>query len=388
MKSKLTCQEVLEKKKDFYDQRLPYDGMAAVDTHLETCIDCSKAYDEYEQTLMADKPEKEHPDFSKFETILTVRMIGKIIKFGVLVIVVWYAIMGVIVPAIFSNRDFAIREKAEIALHDLVDFTMPTYRTGSSNSRMGLWNTSINLELKRTVLHDTSPAGSLDVAVPLYLGETDIRDLRPEDTVISGNMNLLPSLSYMNTQTGIAPEKFKKLSAFREGTCTQFSVSFNRPVTPSELDSLIQRLGIQDMSNDINNWAAVYTGINDVISLWPEQYGDIWGFPLIYFNHTPVPLKQAHGLTYSSSGAGINSDTMCRQSADNFKTEMQQFAEYSALLDKPALTAETQRINAWIDTNGVTLYGAVLTAPTGNIEALRDVDYISDLEIIKVDFDY
>lgn len=391
MKNRIGCHDTLKLKEDFFDQKLPYDKMAEIDSHLESCEQCRKEYESFEKSLLDEKSNDASYDFSKFEYALTLKMIGKTIRLGAIAISVWYILACFVFPFLFSNHIYAKSEKARIALSDLVAFTMPTYSISNYVTQSGPWNHNIKIELKRASIHKEEYAGYIDAAVPMYIGESDMKLV---DVHKSGKRYLLPSqLYYKSKGRGGVPDKIaEKLSSFADGTITQFSLSFNRPINAVEIDKLIKTVGGADNCSH-KCWVAVDTGIdmsnngNVFINYRNPISGDLWGFPLVFFNNKPVPEKISEEKSISSD-SGIQFDTRCQQSSENFKKEMKLFEENSVYLDDTVLTNEIKRINKYLSQNEITFYGAVLVAPTKNIFNLKDIDYIGDMQIIDVQFDY
>ncbi len=392
MKDSINCDDVIKLKEDFFEQKLAYDQMSEIDKHLESCENCRSEYSEYEKNLMTPKSNNDSYDFSKYEYALTLKIIGKTLKYGTIILCVWYFLTSLIFPLLLSNQIHMKVDKSRVALTDLVAFTMPEYITGSSNSNSGPWNHKIKIDLKSNLVHDDNYAGYIDAAIPMYVGEADIKLV---DVHKSGDRYLLPSQQYYSKEKsmvkgGINDEIKSKLSSFADGTITQFSLSFNRPINALEMDTLVKKLGLSSTSA-YKSWVAVDTGI-DIEENMNKSYrnpisGDLWGFPLTFFNRQPVSMKK-HTGSYSWKSEGIEDDKRCRQSSENFKKEMKLFEEYSVVLDDIALTKEIKRINEYLAKNEVTFYGAVLVAPTKNIFNIKNVDFIGDVQIIKVDFDY
>lgn len=396
MKDNISCDDVIKLKEDFFDQKLGYDQMAEIDSHLEVCENCRNEYSEYEKSLMTGKSVNTNYDFSKYEYALTLKMIGKTLKYGAIILCTWYLLTSFIFPLFMSNQIRIKSQKSQIALNDLVAFTMPEYATSGSNTNSGPWNHKIKIDLKSRKIHDSNYAGYIDAAVPMYIGEADIKlvDVRRS----MDRYMFLPSQQYYAGENslgtgGIDDKTKEKLSSFGEGTLTQFSLSFNRPVSALEMDMLIKTLDVSS-ENSNNCWAAVDTGIdltkseNMFKSYRNPISDDLWGFPLLFFNSRPVSEEKQQTGSYSWSSEGIADTSRCRQSSENFKKEMKLFEEYSEYLNDGTLTEEIKRINDYLSKNEITFYGAVLVAPTKNILNIKDVDFIGNLQIINVDFDY
>jgi hypothetical protein len=394
MKDSISCGDAIKLKEEFFDQKLGYDQMAEIDKHLEDCENCRSEYSEYEKKLLTRNSDSANYDFSKFEYALTLKIIGKTLKYGAITLCIWYLLTSFIFPLLLSNQIRIKAEKAQIALTDLVAFTMPEYIASNSNSNSGPWNQKIKIDLKNTLIHGSDYAGYIDAAVPLYVGEADIKLV---DVHRSGNRYLLPSQWYYSKgksirKGGINDQIKEKLSSFADGTITKFSLSFNRPISALEMDTLVKTLGLSSTSSNIC-WVAVDTGIdmtkgeNMFKSYRNPISSDLWGFPLTFFNSNPVSEKMQTGAS-SWTSEGIADDKRCRQSSENFKKEMKLFEEYSVYLDDITLTKEIKRINEYLAKNEITFYGAVLVAPTKNIFNIKDVDFIGDMQIINVDFDY
>lgn len=392
MKNSISCDDAIKLKEDFFDQKLGYDQMAEIDKHLEGCENCRSEYSEYEKNLMTRRSSNANYDFTKYEYALTLKMIGKTLKYGAITLCIWYFLTSFIMPLLFSNQIRIKAEKAHIALTDLVAFTMPEYITSNSGTRSGPWNHKIKIDLKSTLVHAGNYAGYIDAAIPMYVGETDIKLV---DVLKSGNRYLLPSQQYYSKEKiigkgGINNKTQEKLSSFTDGTITQFSLSFNRPISALEMDTLVKKMGLLP-TNSINCWVAVDTGIDMTKNMFKSYRNpissDLWGFPLMFFNSKPVSAKiQTGGSSWASKG--IEDNKRCRQSSENFKEEMKLFEEYSVYLDDATLNKEIKRINEYLAKNEITFYGVILAAPTKNIFNIKDVDFIGDVQIINVDFDY
>jgi hypothetical protein len=220
------------------------------------------------------------------------------------------------------------------------------------------------------------------------MGEADIQLV---DVHRSDKSYLLPSQQYYSEETkgGISKELSEKLSSLPDATRTRFSIFFNRPVSAAEVDTLVNTLGVSN-ADSINSWVAVdvssNTKNNKFVHYRNPISGEIWGFPLTFFTSVPVPEKENDKLT--NIGIGIDDDKRCQQSAKNFKAEMKLFQQYSVCLDDMALTKEVKRINEYLKNNEIAFYGAILAAPTKNILKIKNVDFVGNIQIINVDFDY
>lgn len=394
MKDSMSCQDAITLKEDFFEQKLGYDQMAEIDKHLEYCEICKCEYSEFEKKLTTRKSDKANYDFSKYEYALTLKMIGKTLKYGAIILCIWFFLTSIILPLFLSNQLRVKAEKAHIALNDLVAFTMPEYMTSNANTNSGPWNHNINIDLKSTLLHESNYSGYIDAAIPMYVGEADIQLI---DVHKNSDRSLLPSQQYYSKgnkveKGGINDEMKQKLSSLPEGSIAQFSLSFNRPISALEMDTLINKLGLSS-KNSNNCWVAVDTGLdltdseNRFMSYRNPISSNLWGFPLMFFNRRPISEKRESGSSTWSSKS-IEDDKRCRQSSENFKEEMKLFEQYSVYLDDITLSKEVKRINEYLEKNKISFYGCVLVAPTKNLFNINDVDFIGDMEIIKVDFDY
>lgn len=388
MKNNINCDEVIKQKEDFFEQRLGYEQMAEIDKHLDACESCRNEYSEYEKKLVINKSSNTSYDFSKYEYALTMRIIGKVLKYGAITLFIWYILTYSIFPTLFSNQIRTKAEKSQIALKDLVAFTMPGYTRSDSNTNSGPWNHKIRIDLKSTLEQEDNFAGYIDAAVPMYMGEADIQLV---DVHRSDKSYLLPSQQYYSEETkgGISKELSEKLSSLPDATRTRFSIFFNRPVSAAEVDTLVNTLGVSNADSN-NSWVAVdvssNTQNNKFVHYRNPISGEIWGFPLTFFTSVPVPEKENDKLT--NIGIGIDDDKRCQQSAKNFKAEMKLFQQYSVCLDDMALTKEVKRINEYLKNNEIAFYGAILAAPTKNILKIKNVDFVGNIQIINVDFDY
>lgn len=263
---------------------------------------------------------------------------------------------------------------------DLVNFTQSGVSAGSSGSQIGALYGQIKLELREQVGAEQKTAGFLEVsnflwnvrAEPKWAG--GIREKKlffryPTDEKMTGD-----ETAYLRTPA------WNAMSKLPEGTVSQLAISFDRPMTLKEYESLVaQHVFAYNMET---SWLAVDTGAEargherDGGNLLLSA-GEVWGV-------------SDRALDYGDAPIQLQGDWDRRTAT--FMAEMKYLAEHERLTDdigEDLIFGRDTRIAErydYLQKHGVRIYGAVVTGPTKELLKLQAEKSITAAFLGKVDW--
>ncbi|MGG3309886.1 anti-sigma factor [Paenibacillus lautus] len=181
---------------------------------------------------------------------------------------------------------------------------------------------------------------------------------------------------------------WSRLEKLPEGTVAEAYVSFNRFFST---DELLKQLENRDMEAV---WFAVDTGPDDRFGGHNGVITDPVGFPSYPVWHhddlTITSYKEEKrgwfGKIVSSGGHYPSIDTYGDGELRNehFVKSLRLLQEYNLIADRVAPFVDVDASLAYVEKNGVRLYGAVITGPVKELLTLREVSWVRDLRVGEV----
>lgn len=263
---------------------------------------------------------------------------------------------------------------------DMVDFTQPGVSAGSSGSQVGALYGQIKMELREQIGAEQESVGFMESTNILW-------NVRGEPKWANGYRETKLFFRYPTDEKMTEEETaylrtpaWNAMSKLPEGTVSQLAVSFDRPMAYAEYNKLIARHVSSYNAETV--WFAVDTGVeaedqehesgNLLLSA-----GSVWGY-------------SESGLDYGSSPIRVNGEGERR--AATFLEEMKYLTEHERLTHSIGKSLVSQRDlkvaerYAYLQENGVRIYGAVLTGPTKELLKLQAEKSITAVFLGKVDW--
>ncbi|EHB54355.1 MULTISPECIES: anti-sigma factor [Paenibacillus] len=216
---------------------------------------------------------------------------------------------------------------------------------------------------------------------------------RPDPTpeTSSANPNEDPR-EQSNKQTASASSAksgdWSRLEKLPEGTVAEAYVSFNRFFTTDELLKQFEKRNMEPV------WFAVDTGPEDRFGNHDGVITDPVGFPSYPVWHhddlTITSYKEEKrgwfGKIVSSGGHYPSLDTYGDGKLRNahFIKSLRLMQEYKLISERVAPFIDVDASLAYVEENGVHLYGAVITGPVKELLTLREVSWVHDLRVGEV----
>ncbi|MGG4094104.1 anti-sigma factor [Paenibacillus lautus] len=181
---------------------------------------------------------------------------------------------------------------------------------------------------------------------------------------------------------------WSRLEKLPEGTVAEAYVSFNRFFTTDELLKQFENRNMEPV------WFAVDTGPDDRFGRGDGVISHPVGFPSYPVWHhddlTVTSYKEEKrgwfGKIVSSGGHYPSIDTYGDGELRNehFVKSLRLLQEYDLIADRVAPFVDVDASLAYVEKNGVRLYGAVITGPVKELLTLREVSWVRDLRVGEV----
>ncbi|WP_339295466.1 anti-sigma factor [Paenibacillus sp. FSL W7-1279] len=181
---------------------------------------------------------------------------------------------------------------------------------------------------------------------------------------------------------------WSRLSKLPEGTVAEAYVSFNRFFSTDELLKQFENRNMEPV------WFAVDTGPNDRFGDHDGVITDPVGFPSYpVWHHDDLTVTSYQeekrgwfGKIVSSGGHYPSIDTYGDGELRNehFIKSLRLLQEYELIANRVAPFVDVDASLAYIEQNGVRLYGAVVTGPVKELLTLRKVSWVHDLRVGEV----
>lgn len=266
-----------------------------------------------------------------------------------------YIVMPISLSLLFGYRI----QPANQAVIDKLQFTVPCSDLEDINTQIGLTHMNINVKYKITKLGVDNLYEDMKISIPNIAGKPNWDEFFDNDRFYS----------YKSVDDKMENIKnvWSKLELNKTGTLTQLALNFKNPVSTSEMEDLLSKIGAKI---DYSWFAADLGGME-------TEY--VWGFP----TDIKKPMLQHDNITHSSSrGKHILLDA-----SEDFKSGMNELWKNSKYLSK-GISEEVGRVNKYITNNEVKINGFVTVIPTTKYEVIKNYNNIASIKIIKVDLDY
>lgn len=192
-----------------------------------------------------------------------------------------------------------------------------------------------------------------------------------------------------NTSTSSAKSgDWSRLEKLPEGTVAEAYVSFNRFFTTDELLKQFENRNMEAV------WFAVDTGPEDRFGNHDGVITDPVGFPSYpvwhHDDYTVTTYQEQKTGWFSkttfSGGHYPSVDTYGDGELRNehFLKSLRLLQEYDLIAERVAPFIDVDASLAYVEQNGVRLYGAVITGPVKELLTLREVSWVHDLRVGEV----
>ncbi|WP_127593736.1 anti-sigma factor [Paenibacillus lautus] len=181
---------------------------------------------------------------------------------------------------------------------------------------------------------------------------------------------------------------WSRLEKLPEGTVAEAYVSFNRFFTTDELLKQFENRNMEAV------WFAVDTGPDERFGGGDDVISNPVGFPSYPVWHhddlTITSYKEEKrgwfGKIVSSGGHYPSIETYGDGELRNehFIKSLRLLQEYDLIADRVAPFVDVDASLAYVEQNGVRLYGAVITGPVKELLTLREVSWVRDLRVGEV----
>ncbi|MDH6671531.1 hypothetical protein M2277_002181 [Paenibacillus sp. LBL] len=181
---------------------------------------------------------------------------------------------------------------------------------------------------------------------------------------------------------------WSRLEKLPEGTVAEAYVSFNRFFTTDELLKQFENRNMEAV------WFAVDNGPDTRFGGEDEVISNPIGFPAYpVWHHDDLTVTSYEeekrgwfGKVVSSGGHYPSVETYGDGELRNehFKKSLRLLQEYELIAERVAPFVDVDASLAYVEQNGVHLYGAVVTGPVKELLTLREVSWVRDLRVGEV----
>lgn len=380
------CKQIRESFPDYIEGKLDESRSLLIDEHLKECSECAKVLEELEDKVFTDSNSKAGEyDVKKIESRFARRIMTKLFSTALIAFVVLYAVFAFVLPLLFNKSISTKAEYVRYAVNDLIQFTIPGAKLKNipNSGRVSVVNIYSLAEFDKKLTGGAVKTGKIDLAVPLYIGSSDFKMIWSTDNNGSDITFRFPQAVYKD---GL-DQQWNKLDKLKNGTRCQIAAYFEKPLTLSEAERLLNLIA----GEDFNTWFAIDTG-NALQDQHPERglyYNVEWGFPMMP-QLTPATAdriqkdEKGHTTTMSSTVP----EHSVSVAAGKFKKEMKDFEKYSKVLGLEEFTNELIDTNKFLESSDIKIRGAILSASTENMLKLKDYAGLARIDIVNVEFDY
>jgi hypothetical protein len=350
------CESIQNLFSDYLRADLDVELEDEVENHVKQCKLCKDKLEIEKNKLFGfQESENKRKIHKKIGFVFNRKIV--FICIGTLLIL---ALLQSIVMPISLSLLFGYRiQPANQAVIDKLQFTVPCSDLEDINTHIGLTRMDVNVKYKITKLGEDNLNEDMKVSIPNIGGKPIWEEIYDNDRFYS--------YKTVDDKMENIKNVWSKLELNKTGTLAQIALNFKNPVSTSEMEDLLSKVGAKIDSS----WFAV--------NLEGMETEYVWGFP----TDVRKPILNHNNITYSSSrGKHIILDA-----SEDFKSEMNEFEKNSKYLSKD-ISDEVGRVNKYITNNGVKINGFVTVIPTSKYEVLKNYSNIASIKIIKVDFDY
>jgi hypothetical protein len=378
------CNEIEPLLSEYLKGGLDEETSRKIENHLESCRECSLLIDGLESKAFLGGSSAPAYEVKKIEASFMRRVVGRIFTIGLVAFAAWYILFYIVLPIAFNKSIFEKQGQSRYAVNDLIQFTIPAARIKNvpNPGKMGVANIYQYAEFERRQTGGFTKSGKIDLAIPVYLGNSDLKLDWSQDgqgNDITFNYPQTKDETSMNTQWG-------KLEKIQDGTKAFVALYFTDPITAGEMENILATAN----SEDYCTWFAIETGKQDMHKFYGRAFYNVeWGFPMS-LQLTPAT---ANKITKDKSGRSVSMSYSNREHdvnavAGKFKKEMKDFEKYSKILGVEEFTKELSDVNKYLASNELRIKGTILSAPTSDLLRLKGNPKIARMDLLKIDFDY
>lgn len=346
------CEKFQELLPQFLNGKLNEADSESCENHLKNCDKCKKDFEQAEQNTLLNGDENSIGRLKH----LRLKFLRKIVISVICTILVIVLLFGYIAPLLLSSLFHTRMQNTEQALRDYVQFTIPSSQIKSMTVNQGLFSMTASSKYE------------------IYGNEGQY--VNNEIKVVTPSVFFKPILSKENTTTDILnyeqisqegsstlESKWNKLEKIKQGTVTKLAIFLKNPINIDNVEGIFGSRSVMDYI-----WFEIDTGskFTEYDILYPH-----WGFP----------------KKYNSGKSGVR-ELSFKTDSINFKNEMNNFENISNLLGIKNIESKISSINKYISENGIKVKSIIIQSSTDNILKLKDNAEISNIQIIKVGFDY
>lgn len=369
-----------KKLKDYTEGNLSDDEKKSIEIELEKLEDYQEFLDE--QLNIDDKNNSNKTCFNH-------KKAAKIIKFSkwkariqnaftvIGIFILFTIISGIITSIFYTSRDPNRMEIYRDVVQSTIAITEPNVRFGSIGTSTGSFFTArMTGELKKLVGSDEIRTGEMDIN--FFLGKTGY----PEKKWFQ-NQNHSLFFSYpKSSKNNDLVKDWKKLEKLPEGTVAEASISLDKFY---ETDEILKKFEHRQVTPV---WFAVDTGFENT-----DFIDEPIGFPYIPIWHSDDMTlnikREKKGILFSKivsesrSSPSVDSYGSGKLRNENFIKTLDFLNKYNKITSKvssiPKLDLQ-KRID-YINSNGVKIYGMVITGPSKEILKLKQEQWIKGINV-------
>lgn len=378
------CNEIKPLLAEYFKGGLDEKSAGKIEKHLESCSECSLLLDSLESKAFLGDNSKPAYEVKKIEASFMRRVVGRVFTIGLAAFAAWYILFYFALPIAFSKSIGEKQEQARYAVNDLIQFTIPAARIKNvpNSGKMGTANIYQYAEFEKRQTGGFTKSGKIDLAIPAYIGNSDLKldwNLDGQGSDITFIYPQIRDEAGMNTQ-------WDKLEKLKDGTKAFVALYFADLISSGDAENILTTAN----SEDYNTWFAIGTGETSMDKFYDGKIFNVeWGFPMS-LQLTPATadkiIKDKSGRAVSMSSTNREHDVGVI--AGKFKKEMRDFEKYSKILGVEEFTEELSDVNRYLASNELRIKGAILSASTSDLLRLKDNPKIARMDILKIDFDY
>ena len=354
--------------KDYMEGNLSDDEKKLIELDLQKLEDYQEFLDE--QLSMDDKNGDKIVKISKWKARLqnAFTAIGIFIAFSI--------ISGLITSIFYSLGEPSRIELYRDVVASTIAITEPNVRLRSTSTKMNSFFTaSMTGQLKKQIGSDEIGTGEIDINFLLgKMGHPERKLFQNQNQRLSFFHPNLPKNNFM-------VKDWEKLEKLHEGTVAEAYISFDKFY---ETDEILKKFEQKDLTPI---WFAVDTGLGD-----EEFISEPIGFPYNPLWHSDdMTLKterEEKGIlfgktvTKSKSSPTIDAYGSGDLRNENFIKTLNLLKQHSKITDKVAvIQLDLQKRIDYINSNGVKIYGMVITGPSKEILKLKQEGWITGIDV-------
>jgi hypothetical protein len=371
----MKCRDVRQKLKSYLDEKLTAAESSIIEEHLDSCSRCQEAVDR-EIAGLAGEPVAAGPAAGRGHGGLSPARQDQILKQArwktrlSMTFYVGAAFLGIFLILSIVNWLYYFQglpnryDQASLFVAALTEMSFPNVAAVQRDKRAGnLFSAAARFDLVKAVGREFRYTGrmEMDICFNRLTVERYWSGTAPDARLFfvypgGGTLALIDDSS----------AAWDTLARLPEGTVAELAVSFTRTFTLAEAHAIFSEYDLALL------WSAIDTGQEiDAGILRAGAWGELWGF-----NH----YSGLEGLlTAKETVSGLSVDELhgdWEQKAGAFTRALAYVAENhkwaGQAIRRPGEDLKLPERLAFVQANGVKVYGVVVTGPTGELLRLRE----------------